>query len=156
MVALPKSPDHLANLPIKPIESPNSPRAKPIATKPRQTSSQDIDPNLTKASANLFKPNIIISMVALPKRLDHFPNLVIVLENLDISNKATPMATNPRVICPQDISPNLVKALANLFRPNIIILIVMLPKRADHFPNLVITLENLDISSKANPIANNP
>ena len=92
---LPKSPDHLANLPTKPTASPNSARAKPIATNPCPICSQDIDPNLTKASANLFRPNIIISIVMLPKSADHFPNLVITLENLDTSNKAKPIANNP-------------------------------------------------------------
>ena len=95
-------------------------------------------------------------MVTPPKSADHFPNLVITLENLDTSNKAKPIATNPRVICSQDIAPNLVRALANLLNPNMIISMVTPPKSADHFPNLVIALENLDTSSKATPIAAKP
>ena len=154
--AEPRRPANLVKRPKTPDTTPISPRAPPIATKPRQTSSQDISPNFLNASANLLSPNIIISMVTLPKRPVHFSSLVIMLENLDISSKAPPIATKPRPISPQDISPNLVKASANLFRPNIIISIVMLPKSADHFPNLVMTLEILDISSKATPIATNP
>ena len=101
----------------------------------------------------MFKPNIIISIVALPKRLDHFPNLVITLENLDTSSKATPIATNPRVICSQDIAPNLAKASANLLSPNTIISIDI----AFNNPNFLFKyLVTATSSAKAPPIAAKP
>ena len=89
----------------------------------------------------------------LPKSADHFPNLVIALENLDTSNKAKPIATNPRVICSQDIAPNLAKALANLLNPNMIISIDM----AFNSPNFLSkNLVTATSSAKAPPIAAKP
>ena len=153
MVTLPKRPVHFSNLVIVLENLDISSKAPPIATKPRQTLSQDISPNLTKASANLFKPNIIISMVTLPKSPVHFSNLVIVLENPDTSARAKPIATNPRVICSQDIAPNLVRALANLLSPNII----MSRDMAFNNPNSLFKyLVATTSSAKAPPIAAKP
>ena len=153
MVTLPKSADHFPNLVITLENLDTSNKATPIATNPRPICSQDISPNLTKASANLFKPNIIILIVALPKRPVHFPNLVIALENLDTSSKATPIATNPRVICSQDMAPNLAKASANLLSPNTIISIDI----AFNNPNFLFKyLVTATSSAKAPPIAAKP
>ena len=92
-------------------------------------------------------------MVTPPKSADHFPNLVIALENLDTSSKATPIATNPRVICSQDIAPNLVKASANLLSPNTIISIDI----AFNNPNFLFKyLVTATSSAKAPPIAAKP
>ena len=92
-------------------------------------------------------------MVTLPKSPDHFPNLVITPENLDTSSKAKPIATSPRVICSQDIAPNLAKASANLFSPNIIISIDM----AFNSPNFLSKyLVATTSSAKAIPIAVKP
>ena len=153
MVTLPKSADHFPNLVITLENLDTSSKATPIATNPRPICSQDISPNLTKPSANLFKPNIIISMVTLPKSADHFPNLVMTLENLDTSNKATPIATNPRVICSQDIAPNLVKASANLLSPNIIISIDIAFNNPNFLSKYLVTATS---SAKAPPIAAKP
>ena len=89
----------------------------------------------------------------LPKSPDHFPNLVITLENLDTSNKAKPIATNPRVICSQDIAPNLVRALANLLNPNMIISIDIAFNSPNFLSKYLVTATS---SAKAPPIAAKP
>ena len=117
------------NFPRRPNNKPNSPRAMPIAVRPRVISSQDIEPNFLRPSANLSNACTAISKPKIPVKdfiLPTFPRIAITATN---SPRATPIAVRPRVISSQDIEPNLTRASAIFLQLSANAIIAMLVLR---------------------------
>ena len=108
--------DKPASLPRVPETTATSVRAPPIATRPRLTSSQDIEPNIFRASAILLSDCTAINKEALPT-MDFFPLNLSRRYNVPTSSaRAPPIATRPRAISSQERPANLDKAFANVLQ----------------------------------------